>query len=253
MCCYCIFDSCYSASSGKCDPCGACRPKMASPGKRINIQDDGLFRQFDKFISCIHCSTPESSRSDNVYELALTLGQYPNTYSQKLYKCDESALDYHKSSQNLKRKEVLPYLFPRTTLALSGRLEPSKAILEMMLCPHCYTLGETRIDEFKEIRNRQVELGQVCSASDGSMLKPDLLPEARSGGALTYETERDRTSVSLKAQSSQSDLLIRNRISGSAPDLHEISRIDGQIGKIHHIRSTLEVLPNRHALYVAMT
>lgn len=230
---------------------------MASPGKRINIQNDGLFRQFDKFISCIHCSTPESSRSDNVYELALTLGQYPNTYSQKLYKCDESVLDYHKSSQNLKRTEVLPYLFPRTTLALSGRLEPSKAILEMMLCPHCYTLGETRIDEFKEIRNRQVgiELGQVCSASDGSMLRPDLLPETRSGGTLTYETERNRTSsLSLKAQSSQSDLLlIRNRISGSAPDLHEISRIDGQIGKIHHIRSTLEVLPNRHALYVAMT
>lgn len=148
---------------------------------------------------------------------------------------------------------MLPYIYPRTTLALSGRLEPSKAILEMMLCPHCYTRGETRIDGFKEIGNRQVEVGQVCSASDSSMLKPDLLPGACYGGTLTYEPEKDRTSQSLKTQSIQSDLLIRNRISGSAPDLHEISQIDGENGKIHHIRSSLEVFPNRHALYVAMT
>lgn len=156
------------------------------------------------------------------------LGQYEKPYSRALYKNKASFMDQPAVMQYYRKgKEAAPCLYPSEYI-LRGRdrmLDSSKAVIEMMLCPHCYSLDGPEV----KVRASQLTFdGDLTlpteACNDDQATRPDLLP---GGGALerNEDPEANRRTDSVGCVEGL-ELAMRSRRvkSRSAPDLVEISR-----------------------------
>lgn len=197
------------------------------------------------FCNCLQSSRSESRRSDNAYELAITLGQYTN--HQALYKCKRPSLNCHRSIQDLRAKGMSPKVFPRTPLTLSRRMEPSRAPIMNMPCPQCYSLGH-EFKDVKKIKSNQDEVNKNSSTNESFVSSLDL-PSVACPCKLILASKRNR--IPENRNTASTELVIRNRVtrSRSAPDLHGISLAHCQN---YHLKPAIDILAKRRDFYVSV-
>lgn len=191
------------------------------------------------FCNCFPSSRPESRRSDNAYELAITLGQYTN--HQALYKCRRPGLNCYRSIQDLRAKGMSPKVFPQTAMTLSRRMEPSRAPLDRMLCPHCYTIGRGFKDV--KIKSNQFEANKSTSTNQSLVSSLDL-PSVACPCKLILASKKHWIGLPENRNTASTELVIRNRVtrSRSAPDLHGIPLTRFQN---YHLKPAVGILAKR--------